>query len=205
MNTPTGGIAVIQGARTAFAAVVLLLVCGCVSVERFPSSWGVQPTGVQCAATAGTYEDKGIRADGLTVFLGSWLNATLQSNSPERFQVAHDLHQAQTVELRLEGTLLYVTAIGTEVRRAWTFDSSKGQFKCSNGVIHILRWQVDSDIVLLTSKETIDLYGTKDYLFVNVHGGGAGLAMVLPVAGYSSVWARFPARGNAAPESAPQQ
>ena len=169
------------------------------SVEHYPSSWGAQPTaGGQCASISGAYADNGTRADGTAVRLSVWLNPTLRSNSPERFQLGKDLAQAQQVELDLKSALLYVTAVGPNIRREWTFDSSKGQFQCRDGVIRITRWNLGNDIVILANKDTIDLYRTQDYLLVNSHGGGAGLAIVVvPVAGYSSVWARFPVRVSA--------
>ena len=178
-------------------AVGLLASAGCVSVEHYPSSWGDKPTGGQCTSVTGTYENKGLRADGVSVLLAAWLNPTLKSNSPERFQVASDLIHAQTVEVNLAGTLLSINAVGADTNRSWTLDSSKGQFECREGVIRIARWHVDNDIVVLANKDSIDLYRTQEFLLVNVHGGGAGFAMVVPVAGYSSAWARFPVRAEA--------
>jgi hypothetical protein len=129
--------------------------------------------------------------------LAAWLNPNYQSSNPAQFQVASDLNRAQTVEVNLEGTLLRFNAIGAEAHRSWTFDSSKGQFECREGVIRIARWRADSDIVLLAEKDSIDLYRTQGYLVVNVHGGGAGLVlMVVPFAGHSSAWARFPVRAD---------
>jgi len=184
------------GASPVSVTLTVLIVGGCVSVEHYPSSWGAQPTaGGQCASISGAYADNGTRADGTAVRLSVWLNPTLRSNSPERFQLGKDLAQAQQVELELDlkSALLHVTAVGPNIRREWTFDSSKGQFQCRDGVIRITRWNLGNDIVILANKDTIDLYRTQDYLLVNSHGGGAGLAIVVvPVAGYSSVWARFP-------------
>jgi len=180
-------------ALAVWAAFALLIATGCVTVEPYPSSWGAPPTaGGNCESITGAYADNGTRADGTPVRLSFWLNPTVTSSSPERFQLSKDLAEAEQVELDLKGTLLEISAIGPNVRRAWTFDSSKGQFRCHEGVLRIARWHVDNDIVILANKDTMDLYRTQDYLLVNTHGGGAGLAMVVPVAGYSSVWARFP-------------
>lgn len=178
----------------AFVALALFGIGGCITVEHFPSSWGAVPTGGQCESVAGAYESKGARADGTVVSLASWLNPTLHSNNPEQVQMVSDLAHAQTVELSLAATSLNITAIEGTARRTWTLDSSKGQFRCRDGAIRLARWHVDNDIVLMASKDTMDLYRTEDYLLVNVHGGGAGLAMVVPAAGYSSTWARFHVR-----------
>jgi hypothetical protein len=177
-------------------ALAPLLLGGCVQIDRYPKSWGSSPVaGADCAAVAGTYANEGESSRNQSIRLATWLDRRARQNNPTKEQeaITTDLIKAQTIQVKLTGTVLSVTAIGPDILREWSFDSTKREFTCSKGVLRIPRFEVASDIVLLVSKDFYDLYRVGDQLVVNSHGESVGLVLiVLPFVGSESVWGRFP-------------
>jgi hypothetical protein len=187
---------------------LMLLACplalvACVHVAHYPKSWeaispDARPT--NCADIAATYQNKGENEDGREVLLATWLDPTLnQWNTPERTRVEHQLASAQRIELTLTHVALQVAAIGAGTRRQWSY-----RYACRRGKVHIPRQgDMSGDNVALIGSDAIDLYRAKSHLVVNRHGAWVGVAMLIPVSGYDSTWARFPLKENTEPD-APQ-
>ena len=189
--------------RALMLLVSLLTLVACVHVAHYPESWeAISPDArsTNCADIVGTYQNKGENADGRAVLLANWLDPTLnQWNTPERTRVAHELASAQRVELALTHVALQVTAIGAGTRRQWSY-----RYACRQGKVHIPRQgDMSGDNVALIGSDAIDLYRAKSHLVVNRHGAWAGVAMLIPVIGYDSAWARFSLEENTEP-GAPQ-
>jgi hypothetical protein len=173
----------------AFGAIC---VTACVNVEYPPASWGNITPATQsdnCVSVAATYSNKGSTTTGVEVPLASALHPR---NSPTR-GIERDLTEAQTVTLELGGSLLVVKTNGPEgAYHEWSFDKSKHEFGCRDGVLRISQGgDVGGQNVALVGTDAIDLYRTQSELFVNHHGRSAGLALMIPVAEHFSGWERF--------------
>jgi hypothetical protein len=183
-----------------------LCVTACVNVESPPASWGNITPATQsdnCVSVAATYSNKGNTTTGVEVRLASALHPR---NSPTR-GIDRDLIQAQTVTLELSGSLLMVKTNGPEgAYHEWSFDKSKHEFECRDGVLRISQGgDVGGQNVALVGTDAIDLYRTQSELFVNHHGKSAGLALMIPVAEHFSGWERFHvAASTLSPTETPQ-
>ena len=174
------------------AAFAAIFTTACVDVEYPPASWGnIAPAtrSHDCVSVAATYSNKGTNTAGVEVHLASSLHPR---NSPTR-GIEGDIAEAQTVTLELDGSLLTVTINGSNgAYHQWSFDKSKQEFGCRDGVLRISQ---DGDVggqnVALVGADTIDLYRTQSELFVNHQGRSTGLALMIPVAERFSGWERF--------------
>jgi hypothetical protein len=186
-------------------AVVFGTICvtACVHVEHPPASWGnITPAtpSDDCVSLSATYSNKGNKADGSVTFLATWLhprNGFTQG-------IDSDLVKAQTVTLELDGALLTLKTYGVAgAYHQWSFDKSKREFACRNGVLRISQGGDKSgQNVAAVGTDAVDLYRTQSELFVNSHGGSAGIALIIPMAEYESGWARFPVQASSLSEPA---
>jgi hypothetical protein len=173
----------------AFGAICLT---ACIHVEQPPASLGnITPAtpSDDCVSLSAMYSNKGNKTDGSIVLLALWL---FPRNAPTR-GIDRDLIGAQTVTLGLDGALLTLKTTGPRgAFHQWSFDKSKHEFACQNGVLHISQGGDKSgQNVAAVGSDAIDLYRTQDELIVNSHGGSAGIALMIPFADYGSAWARF--------------
>jgi hypothetical protein len=187
-------------------AVALGAICvtACVHVEHRPASWeNITPTtpSDDCASLAATYSNQGHKTDGSVVLLATWLHPR---NAPTR-GIDNDLIGAQTVTLELAGSTLTVKLNGPRgAFHQWAFDKSKHQFACRDGVLRISQGGDKSgDNVAAVGSDAIDLYRMQNELVVNSHGGSAGIALIIPMAEYESVWARFQVQESSFSQTAP--
>jgi len=187
----------------AFVAICLI---ACVHVEHPPASWGnfspATPSD-DCASFPATYSNKGNKTDDSSVFLATWLHPR---NAPTR-GIDKDLLDAQTVSLEFDGALLTVKTNGPMgAFHQWSFDKSRREFTCRNGVLRISQGGDKSgQNVAAIGTDAVDLYRTQSELFVNGHGGSAGIALIIPMAEYESAWARFPVQASSLSETKPAQ
>jgi hypothetical protein len=173
-------------------ALAALCVTACIHVEHPPASWGnITPTmrSEDCASLAATYSNHGERSDGLAVLLATWL---YPRKAPTR-GIDKDLIEAESVTLELAGTILTVTMNGPRgAFHQWSFDESKHQFACLDGSLRILQGGDKSgQNIAAVGSDAIDLYRMQDELIVNSRGSEVGLALMIPMGDYHSVWARF--------------
>jgi hypothetical protein len=187
----------------AFAAIC---VTACMDVQHPPASWGNITPAVQaedCASLAATYGNHGERSDGLAVLLTGWL---FPRNAPTR-GIDKDLIGAQTVTLELDGALLTVKINGPEgAYHQWSYDKSKHEFGCRNGVLSIFQGgDLSGQNIAALGADSIDLYRTQGELFVNAHGSSAGIALMIPMAQHWSGWGRFQVEASGLSRAAPPQ
>jgi hypothetical protein len=173
-------------------ALAAMCVAACIHVEHPPASWGNFTPAMRsedCTSIAATYSNHGKRSDGLAVLLATWL---YPRRAPTR-GIDKDLIEAETVTLELAGTILTVTMNGPRgAFHRWSFDKSKHQFACVDGGLRISQGGDKSgQNVAAVGSDAIDLYRTQNDLIVNSHGNEVGLALMIPVGDYHSVWARF--------------
>ena len=90
-----------------------------------------------------------------------------------------------------DGPTLAITALGEGIQRAWYLSGS--QFVCRTGSVSIDRSGVKTgdNAALGVASGALDVYPTGDKLVLNSHGGIVGVMLLVPVAAYSSGWARF--------------
>jgi hypothetical protein len=177
-------------------ALAAMCVTACIHVEHPPASWG-NITAVRsedCASLAATYSNHGERSDGLPVLLATWL---YPRKAPTR-GIDQDLIGAETVTLELADTILTVTMNGPRgAFHQWSFDKSKHQFACLDGGLRISQGGDKSgQNIAAVGSDAIDLSRTQNDLIVNGHGNEVGLALMIPMGDYHSVWARFPVQSN---------
>jgi hypothetical protein len=189
-------------------AVVFGAICvtACIQVEHPPASWGnITPAAPSddCVSLPATYGNEGNKTDGSIVLLALWLHPR---NVPTR-GIDKDLTEAQTVTLELDAALLTVKTSGLGgAFHQWSFDKSKHEFACRNGVLRISQGGDKSgQNVAAVGTDAIDLYRTQNELIVNSHGGSAGIALVIPMAEYGSAWARFPVQASSFSQTVPPQ
>jgi hypothetical protein len=185
----------------AFGAIC---VTACIHVEHPPASWGnITPAtpSDDCVSLPAMYSNKGNKTDGSVVLLATWLHPR---NAPTR-GIDKDLIGAQTVTLELDGALLTVKTSGPGgAFHQWSFDKSKHEFACGNGVLRISQGGDKSgDNVAAVGSDAIDLYRTQNELIVNSHGGSAGIALVIPFVEYGSGWARFSVQASSFSQTEP--
>ena len=172
-----------------------VLLVGCVHNERYPQFWEPVQVGAatDCANLAATYSNDGENSNGARTELAPWLEPRQNKSVGTAAQQAYlrDLIKAQTVQLQVTATVLTVVASGKDIHREWSFDSSNREFECKHGVVHIHRFEVASDIVLLVSRRSEYLYRVGDHLIVDSRDREVGLALIVPVAGVTTSWARF--------------
>jgi hypothetical protein len=181
--------------RLAFTrAIALASICvsACVHVEHPPASWGNFTPATRsdgCASLAATYSNRGERSDGLAVLLAAWL---YPRRTPTR-GIDKDLIEAETVTLEISGTILTVTMNGPRgAFHKWEFDGFKHQFACLDGRLRISQGGDKSgQNIAAVGPDAIDLYRTQSDLIVNSHGSEVGIALMIPMGGFHSVWARF--------------
>jgi hypothetical protein len=190
--------------RSASRLVASVAICltACVHVERPPSSWGdfsPATTSGDCVSFPAIYDNKGNKSDGSVVLLATWL---YRRNAPTR-GIDKDLINAETVTLERNGTLLTVKTNGPMgAYHQWSFDQSKHEFACRDGVLRISQGGDKSgQNIAAVGTDAIDLYRTQSELIVNGHGGSAGIALMIPMAEYGSTWARFPVQAIGASQS----
>jgi hypothetical protein len=179
-----------------------ICVTACIHVEHPPASWGnITPAmrSEDCASVAATYSNHGERSDGLAVLLATWL---YPRKAPTR-GIDKDLIEAETVTLELADTTLIVTMNGPRgAFHRWSFDKSKHQFACLDGGLRISQGGDKSgQNVAAVGSDAIDLYRMQNNLIVNSHGSEVGLALMIPMGDYHSVWARFPVQATGASQS----
>ena len=177
----------------------------CVHIEHPPASWGdltPRTPSDNCASFPASYGNKGNRDDGSVVTLSTWL---FPRNSTTR-GIDKDLFGAETVTLEFDGALLTVKTFGAMgAYHQWSFDGSKHEFACMNGVLRISQGGDKSgQNIAAVGTDAIDLYRTPGELIVNGHGGSAGVALMIPMAEYNSAWARFPVQVSGAQTEAPR-
>jgi hypothetical protein len=178
----------------AFGAI---FVTACVHVEHPPASWGnITPatTSDDCVSFRAMYSNRGIKPDGSVVLLATWL---YPKNAPTR-GIDKDLIGAQTVTLELDTALLTVTMNGPDgAFHRWSFDKSKREIACRNGVLRVSQGgDLSGQNIAAIGTHDIDLFRRQGELIVNSHGGSAGVALLIPMAEYGSAWARFPAQAS---------
>jgi hypothetical protein len=121
--------------------------------------------------------------------------------------IDQDLFGAQTVTLEFDGALLTVKTYGAmDAYHQWSFDKKKHEFACLNGVLRVSQGGDKSgQNIAAVGTDAIDLYRTQSDLIVNVHGGSAGLALMIPMAEYNSAWGRFPVQTSGSSQTEPVQ
>ena len=185
-------------------ASVAICISACVHIEHPPASWGdptPQTLNDNCASFSASYSNKGNSSDGAVGTLSTWL---FPRSSTTR-GIDKDLFGAQTVTLEFEGALLTVKTFGAMgAYHQWSFDKSKHEFACLNGVLRISQGGDKSgQNIAAVGTDAIDLYRTPGDLIVNRHGGSAGVALMIPIADYNSIWARFPVQATSATQTEP--
>jgi hypothetical protein len=145
----------------------------------------------------------GNKTDGSVVSLATWVHPRKGFSQG----IDSDLVKAQTVTLELDGALLTLKAYGAAgAYHQWSFDKSKREFACRNGVLRISQGGDKSgQNVAAVGTDVVDLYRTQGELFVNSHGGSAGIALMIPMAEYESGWARFPVEVSSFSQTEPPQ
>lgn len=174
-----------------FVYLPILAMCflsACVYIEKYPQSWAQikpDPQPQACPSITGAYVNKGQTKNGNQVFLASLLR-------PDK-EFSQYFNIAETVELTLANNdSLAVKIIGKDFYGLWSFERSKGQFKCSHGTLIIPQnGDMSGANVEMFGLGALDLYRVENQLIVNSHGGTAGIVLLIPVAGYGSDWARF--------------
>lgn len=189
-----------------------LLLNACVQVGQYPASWGKTISSTlpdTCPSLEGIYKNKGENSNGTVAHLATWLPAPASSQKNEERlspqQMRDILLGATTVTLDLANDmLLTVTASGNNMNRQWSYDKSKADFTCHNGVLSIVRGgDMSGDNVAAFGSGTIDLFQTEDHLTVNSHLFTAGVMLLIPVASYESNWARFAIQQADVPQRTP--
>ena len=183
-----------------FPTLILVFVCGCVQIEKYPDSWGsIEPDilAPECSLIKNSYYNRGKKPDGTAVYLAVWLapetNAKTQEERTEQTRVMDDLFKAKIVELELiDNNILKVRAKGTDIYHQWSFDKEKKQLECKNGILSVLqKGDRSGDNVVAFSSGASDLYFSENNLSVNSHGGVVGITLLIPYTAYGSNWARF--------------
>ena len=186
--------------RLSIRALTLLMcpltLTACIHLQRYPQSWesiARKDRHTECADVTGIYDNSGETTSGSQVPLAVWLDPTINHwNTPARTRVERELTSAQQVQLDVSRSQLQITAIGTGTRRQWSY-----RYACRRGKVHLARFgDLGGDNVALVGSDVLDLYRVKDHLVVNRHGVFAGVALLIPVAGYERTWTRFPVRPN---------
>ena len=183
-----------------------MCVTACMDVQQPPASWGNITPAVRsedCAFIGATYSNHGESSDGLEALLTTWL---YPRNAPTR-GIDKDLIGAQTVTLELDGALLTVKINGPEgAYHQWSFDKSKHEFGCRNGVLSISQGgDLSGQNVAAVGTDAIDLYRTQSELFINGHGSSAGIALMIPTAQHWSGWGRFHVEARSLSQTEPPQ
>jgi hypothetical protein len=184
---------------TKYFAVALAALCvtACVDVERPPASWGELTPAIpsdDCASLHATYRNMGNKIDGTVVSLAVWVS---RKNGFSQ-GIGSDLTKAETVTLEIDGNLLTFKTYGADgAYHQWSFDQSKHEFACLSGVLRISQGGNKSgQNIAAVGAAVVDLYRKQNELFVNSHGGTAGVALMIPMADSYSAWARFPVQAS---------
>ena len=183
-----------NGLQLLFAVFGIVLLGGCVHIERYPKSWESVPVGAatDCTAVTVTYANEGENVNGNRILLAPSIEPRQYKSTVERAAYESDLTKAQTVQLQLTANLMTVVASGEHLHREWSFDSNRREFECKHGVIRIRHFEVANDIVFGVSKWSDYLYRVGDHLIVRSPGVAVGLALIVPFAVVGTSWARFP-------------
>jgi hypothetical protein len=93
-----------------------------------------------------------------------------------------DLFEAQTVDLELsKNEILTVRAIGHKTAHQWSYEKSKGEFSCKEGMLSLPKGgNMSGDNVASFGSGADDLYVTDSHLIINSHGGTAGIILLIP-------------------------
>ncbi len=186
--------------NTLITLVMLSVICSCVHFQRHPDSWNPNQQDANqsgCPQISGLYENIGKDPKGNRVVLANILNYNINHDPTKHREwesTWKELGEAQSVELTLSGDdILTVTATGEGASKTWSFERSKGQFKCEKGMLMLhQRGNGSGDNMVAYESSTIDLIHVNNALVVHRHGGSAGVMLLIPAAGYDSTWARFP-------------
>jgi len=166
-------------------ALTVSLLAACVHVERYPDNW--EPiTAVpnhECPNLTGAFLNTGeIPSRKYTVSLAVWVFPDWDySDKPKavRFQLSEDV--------------LVIRTVGGSQEKVLSLSRDSGEFGCSKGALQIHRHEgTNREGVVGFTSGTLELARTRGFLVMNSSGGGVGIGLLLPVAGYGNNYARFP-------------
>ena len=173
-----------RSAVLGFALSVSLL-AACVHVERYPGNW--EPIAAvpndECPDLTGEYLNVGeIPSRKYTVSLAAWVFPDWDySDKPKavRFQLTKDV--------------LVIRTVGGSQEKVLSLSRHFGEFGCSKGALQIHGHEgTNREGVAGFTSGTLALVRTRNFLVMNSSGGGVGIVLLLPVAGYGNNYARFP-------------
>jgi hypothetical protein len=173
--------------RILIATLPLFLLSACVANRPYPESWSPLPLPPteDCRHFEGSYGDRGE----MPGFAGQ------PSLTQQLFGTSSGWKRATRVSFSLQrDDVLEVTVWeGMSLLFTRTLTSQAGQFTCEAGRLVVRdRRGVSGPGVAGLESVTITLSATDDYLVAQVKDFGVGLAMILPVAGTTTSWYRFP-------------
>ena len=156
----------------------------CVSIERFPEAWEpiIELGKKDCPQLIGEYSDLGEVPSGkYQVSLASWLFESWDPhNKPDR------------IAFNLSSDSLTVRTLGGARSEMVSLDRNRGEFTCASGVLMIPRSKsINREGIAAAEHGTLEIARTNNFLVVNSSGGGAGIALLVPVAFYGNNYARF--------------
>jgi hypothetical protein len=185
---------------TSITIVAVLLLPGCVSIEKLPENWERPIASPDCSSLSGTYADKGETPEGrsvsLAVVLATLLDVDRKLDRDARRMLQDKLRYARNVAINLSDPReLQISVIGESV----LLDTNIAQwrvskFTCRESVLSIgLSMTEGADNGGAIRDVNLDLQRSSDHLLLNRHGSEAGFLLLVPAVGYSSHWFRFPA------------
>jgi hypothetical protein len=138
---------------------------------------------------------------GTPVKLATWLNLNIDhspKHANENNSLSKELSHVTKVDLNFsENGVLTITANGEGIHRKWSFEKSKGQLKCKNGILKIhLSGDGSGDNVAAYESDTLELQMVGNDLVVNKRESSAGIILLIPFWGGESLWGRFKLETN---------
>jgi len=170
--------------------VLVLVTAGCSVVdEPYPPAWDPlsPPAVADCQHFEGTYADRG----------ESPAQTARPSLTRELFGADSPWESAKSIRLRLTTEGASVTVTGPDKPLAAHFSAKEGDFRCNHGrlMLRSRRWVRSG---LMSGRETVrvDFYEATPYLIAHVEERMTGVMfIVVPLAGESARWFRFPRLG----------
>jgi len=185
--------------RSHIVCFLLLFGLGCVHIQSHPDSWRPEASKTSpedCLNISGVYANAGEGPKGGPVKLANWLNLNTDHNpqhANENNALWHDLSDASSVELNLsENGVLTIIAKGPIKSRTWSYEKSKRQLECKNGILTVhFSGDGSGDGVAAFESNSLELQRVGNDLVVNRVENAFGFMLFIPAWGHESLWGRF--------------